>query len=190
MRYSFSIWGCILKGCFERGIFWRPKSRLKGIEDFNLELCLHLQISMDFHATRIENCIEHLNCCTSACFQNFPAFQKSSRLFATLFLHDLSLKLSSRIWTAVIKHIALSWHLLRPLHYIYYIALKDSRGEALNPLLTVLQTWEHYWAAWLCSILCQASDMGLRYLTFMGRNLENKKRLTMLVQIMNKCWFE
>jgi hypothetical protein len=34
---SFSIWGCILKGCFERGIFWRAKSRLKGIEDFNLE---------------------------------------------------------------------------------------------------------------------------------------------------------
>ena len=34
---SFSIWGRVLKGCFERGIFWRAKSRLKGIEDFNLE---------------------------------------------------------------------------------------------------------------------------------------------------------
>ena len=34
---SFSIWGCILKGCFERDIFWRAKSRLKGIEGFNLE---------------------------------------------------------------------------------------------------------------------------------------------------------
>ena len=34
---SFSIWGCILKGCFERGIFWRAKSTLKGIKDFNLE---------------------------------------------------------------------------------------------------------------------------------------------------------
>ena len=34
---SFSIWGCILKGCFERGIFWKAESRLKGIEDFNLE---------------------------------------------------------------------------------------------------------------------------------------------------------
>ena len=33
----FSIWGCVLKGCFERGIFWRARSRLKGIEDFNLE---------------------------------------------------------------------------------------------------------------------------------------------------------
>ena len=32
-----SIWGCILKGCFERGIFYKAKSHLKGIEDFNLE---------------------------------------------------------------------------------------------------------------------------------------------------------
>ena len=34
---SFSIWACILKGCFKRGIFWRAKLRLKGIEDLNLE---------------------------------------------------------------------------------------------------------------------------------------------------------
>jgi hypothetical protein len=34
---SFSIWGCISKGCLERGIFCRAKVRLKGIEDFNLE---------------------------------------------------------------------------------------------------------------------------------------------------------
>ena len=34
---SFSIWGCVFKGCFERGIFWRAKSCLKGNEDFNLE---------------------------------------------------------------------------------------------------------------------------------------------------------
>ena len=34
---SFSIWGCVLKGCLERGIFWRAKSCLKNIEDFNLE---------------------------------------------------------------------------------------------------------------------------------------------------------
>ena len=33
----FSIEGCVLKGCFERSIFWRAKSHLKGIEDFNLE---------------------------------------------------------------------------------------------------------------------------------------------------------
>ena len=37
MMSSFSIWGCILQGYFERGIFWRAKSSLKGIEDFNLE---------------------------------------------------------------------------------------------------------------------------------------------------------
>ena len=37
MISSCSIWGCDLKGCFERGIFRRPESRLKGIEDFNLE---------------------------------------------------------------------------------------------------------------------------------------------------------
>ena len=34
---SYSIWSCVVKGCFERGIFWRAKSHLKGIEDFNLE---------------------------------------------------------------------------------------------------------------------------------------------------------
>jgi hypothetical protein len=37
VRSSFSIWGCIMKGCVEGGMFWRAKSRLKGIEDFNLE---------------------------------------------------------------------------------------------------------------------------------------------------------
>ena len=39
---SFSIWGCVLKGYFERGIFWRAKLHLKGIEDFNLEHCYPL----------------------------------------------------------------------------------------------------------------------------------------------------
>ena len=39
MTSSFSVWGCVLKGSFERGLFGRPKSRLKGIEDFNLEHC-------------------------------------------------------------------------------------------------------------------------------------------------------
>jgi hypothetical protein len=34
---SFSIWGRVLKGCFERGVFWRSKSCLKGIGHFNLE---------------------------------------------------------------------------------------------------------------------------------------------------------
>ena len=32
-----SMWGSVMKGCFERGIFQRAKSRLKGIEDFNIE---------------------------------------------------------------------------------------------------------------------------------------------------------
>ena len=32
----FAMWHRILKGCFERGRFWRPKSCLKGIEDFNV----------------------------------------------------------------------------------------------------------------------------------------------------------
>ena len=36
---SFSIWGCVLKGCFEGSLIWRAKSRLKGIEDFNLRQC-------------------------------------------------------------------------------------------------------------------------------------------------------
>ena len=40
VTFSFSIWGCVLKGRFERGVIWRAKSRLKGIEDFNLEHCL------------------------------------------------------------------------------------------------------------------------------------------------------
>ena len=40
MTSSFPIWGCIMKGCIERGIFWRAKSRLKGIEDFNIEHCV------------------------------------------------------------------------------------------------------------------------------------------------------
>ena len=34
---SFSIWVCVLKGCYETCIFWRVESRLKSIEDFNLE---------------------------------------------------------------------------------------------------------------------------------------------------------
>ena len=36
---SFSIWGCISKGCFERGIIWRA---IKP-EGFDLEYCSSLQ---------------------------------------------------------------------------------------------------------------------------------------------------
>ena len=41
-RLHFSSWRCILKGCFERGIFWRTKSSLNGIKDFNLEHMKHM----------------------------------------------------------------------------------------------------------------------------------------------------
>ena len=34
---SFSIWVCVLKGCLRKVYFKGPKSRLKGIEGFNLE---------------------------------------------------------------------------------------------------------------------------------------------------------
>jgi hypothetical protein len=43
---------------------------------------------------------------------------------------------------------------------------------------------EIYSVAWLCSILYSTCDMGLHYLTFMGRNLENKKKLA-LARLMN-----
>ena len=38
--------------------------------------------------------------------------------------------------------------------------------------------------AWLCFILYLALEMGLHYLTFMERNLENKKNL---IQVMNNA---
>ena len=44
---SFSLWSCVLKGCFERGIFGRAKSRSKGIEDSNLERWVQLVTCCD-----------------------------------------------------------------------------------------------------------------------------------------------
>ena len=41
---------------------------------------------------------------------------------------------------------------------------------------THLKWLEHYSTPWLCSILYVAFDMGIHHLTFMERNLENKKR--------------
>ena len=38
-RLHFQFGVAFFKGCFERIIFWRAKSYLKGIEDFNLEHC-------------------------------------------------------------------------------------------------------------------------------------------------------
>ena len=40
VHFQFGV-GCVLKGCFESCIFGRPRTRLKGIEDFNLEHWLH-----------------------------------------------------------------------------------------------------------------------------------------------------
>ena len=58
VKSSFWIWGCILKGLFERGIFWRAKSRLKGIEDFTLghwaDRCKHCS------QHNVKSCIFHI----------------------------------------------------------------------------------------------------------------------------------
>ena len=35
---SFSIWGCVLEGSFVRGIFWRAKPHLTGIEDLEASI--------------------------------------------------------------------------------------------------------------------------------------------------------
>ena len=54
---SFSIWGCVLKGFFEIDIIWRAKSRLKGIEGFNLEHCTYLDCHLHASgATTDHNC--------------------------------------------------------------------------------------------------------------------------------------
>ena len=44
---SFSLRSCVLKGCFERGIFGMAKSRLEGIEDSNLERWVQLVTCCD-----------------------------------------------------------------------------------------------------------------------------------------------
>jgi hypothetical protein len=44
---------------------------------------------------------------------------------------------------------------------------------------------ELYSAAWLCSILYLACDMGLHYLTFMARNFKSRRNLKLL-QILNR----
>ena len=48
MTSSFSIWGCILKGCFERDIFWRAELRLKDIETSILNTDEHWHFSNVF----------------------------------------------------------------------------------------------------------------------------------------------
>ena len=55
MTSSFLIRGCVWKGGFERGIFGRAKSCLKGIEDFDLEHWLRGRKKQSFptHTTSI-----------------------------------------------------------------------------------------------------------------------------------------
>ena len=45
---------------------------------------------------------------------------------------------------------------------------------------------QHYSVVWLCAILYLNFDMGLHYLTFMRRQLESRKKLT-LVRTMNNA---
>ena len=43
---SFSSWDCVLKSYFERGVFWRAKSRLKALKTFNLGHCVRQATSL------------------------------------------------------------------------------------------------------------------------------------------------
>ena len=63
MMSSFSIWGCVLKGCFERGIFGRAKSRL------SLDLS-QLQPSVKRHTDNSSRCM----CTTRTMFASEPPF--------------------------------------------------------------------------------------------------------------------
>ena len=57
-----------------------------------------------------------------------------------------------------------------PIHMTWdYRTLWGYDGITQLPLLWLMFT-EHYLVAWLCSILYLLSNMGLHYLTFMGRN--------------------
>ena len=54
MASSFSIWGYVLKGCFWESVFWRAKSRLKGIEDSNLGMgAINVYEHLSFMAKRV-----------------------------------------------------------------------------------------------------------------------------------------
>ena len=66
----------------------------------------------------------------------------------------------------------------------------NSVGVDVKQILTCFEMTFHYLVAlWLCSILYLASGMGRRYLTFMGRNLEDGKN-PMPVRIMNGAWYK
>ena len=70
---SLSIWDCVLKWCFEGGIFWRPTSRLKGIEDFDLEHCSWSCVLEQFHVgshLNLDLSWKRFNWCWSLWYQN------------------------------------------------------------------------------------------------------------------------
>ena len=79
---SFSIWGCVLTGCVERGMFWRAKPRLKGIGDFNLERCFQLihrsRKKIGWHHPFLHN--------VSPCGSNYSPVQRCVEIFE----HDRS----------------------------------------------------------------------------------------------------
>ena len=56
----------------------------------------------------------------------------------------------------------------------------------IHPYHNRSKTTQYYPIASLSSVFYLACDMGLHYLTFMGRKLENKKKLTP-VRIMNSA---
>ena len=100
----FSMWGCVWKGCFERGIFWRARSCLKGIEDFNLELwaqstnklmptiyCLRLEQGPWFrlHMLHIEIPKRRYTCCHDTIFVKFIRIQRKWILCGEICLREL-----------------------------------------------------------------------------------------------------
>ena len=61
------------------------------------------------------------------------------------------------------------------------------RHYSLTCMQSIISPW-HYSVVWLCSIIYLACDMGLHYLTFMIRNLENKKKLTRVQKWVVMVW--
>ena len=85
----FSNWGCVSKGCFGGGIFWRAKSNLKGIEDFNLEhwcRCPHLLVGIAIPPVWVAfQCPKRL----LGIIGEDPNVSKSNRLHVDIFMFSL-----------------------------------------------------------------------------------------------------
>ena len=95
---SFSIWGCDLKGCFERRIFWRAKPHLKGIEDFNLEHCPpHPSICCTVKERREKEIIKWFN--------------MSVTLEVQLWVDSISYSCNLSLWLALVipRNLSLEW---------------------------------------------------------------------------------